>query len=83
VRTPEREWTRRLTVRWADVDANGHMRNTAYSEFAADARIAFLAERGFTLHRLRELGIAPVVLAPSTGHPRRCECRWPDRRNRG
>ena len=62
MRTPERDWTRRLTVRWADVDANGHMRNTAYSEFAADARIAFLAERGFTLHRLRELGIAPVVL---------------------
>jgi acyl-CoA thioester hydrolase len=59
------EWTRRVTVRWADADANGHMRNTAYSELANEARFAFLAERGFTARRLRGLGVAPVILTES------------------
>jgi hypothetical protein len=31
-----RACTQPITEPWADVDAHGHMRNTAYSEFAAD-----------------------------------------------
>jgi YbgC/YbaW family acyl-CoA thioester hydrolase len=60
--TARAPWTRAATVRWADVDANGHMRNTAYSDFASDARLAFFAEHGFPLERLHELGITPVIL---------------------
>jgi acyl-CoA thioester hydrolase len=60
---PAREWwARPLTVRWSDVDANGHMRNTAYSEIATEARLAYFAERGIPLGRLTDLGIAPVLL---------------------
>ncbi len=49
-------------VRWSDVDANGHMRNTAYSECATDARIAFFREAGFGWRRFEELGLSPVLL---------------------
>jgi acyl-CoA thioester hydrolase len=56
-------WATRATVRWSDLDANGHLRNIAYSDLATDARLAFFAEHGITLERLRELGIGPVILA--------------------
>jgi acyl-CoA thioester hydrolase len=66
------KWTHPIGVRWADVDANGHMRNTAYSEFAADARVAFLADHGFPLQRLHELGIAPVIMTEELRYRREC-----------
>ena len=53
---------RTYQVRWSDVDANGHMRNTAYSEYATDVRIAFFGEAGFGWRRFEELGLAPVLL---------------------
>ncbi len=51
-----------FTVRWADCDANGHMRNTAYSEYAIDVRVAYLAEHGFGFDRMAEVGVGPVIL---------------------
>ncbi len=51
-----------FTVRWADCDANGHMRNTAYSEYAIDVRMAYLSEQGFGFDRFVEMGIGPVLL---------------------
>jgi acyl-CoA thioester hydrolase len=57
------EWARRITVRWSDVDANGHARNTAYSDFATDARFAFLAEHGFPLGELHARRLTAVMLA--------------------
>jgi acyl-CoA thioester hydrolase len=57
------EWASRTTVRWSDVDANGHARHTAYSDFATDARLAFLAEHGFPLGELHALRLTPVMLA--------------------
>lgn len=49
-------------VHWSDLDAIGHMRNTAYGEYATDARIAFFGEAGFGWRRFEELGLAPVLL---------------------
>ena len=50
-----------LSVRWADVDANQHMRHSAYSDFAADARVAMFAQLGYPLTRLAEVGAGPVL----------------------
>lgn len=49
-------------VRWADCDMNGHLRNTGYSEYCIDTRIAYLTEHGFPPLRYQELGIGPVIL---------------------
>jgi acyl-CoA thioester hydrolase len=59
----DERWARRATLRWSDFDVNGHLRNTAYSDLANEARLAFFAEHGFALGRLRDLGIGPVILA--------------------
>jgi acyl-CoA thioester hydrolase len=50
------------TVRWADCDVNGHMRNTSYSEYGTDTRVSFLAECGFTFEKFVENRVGPVIL---------------------
>jgi len=55
-------YTKTFTVRWADCDMNGHMRNTSYSEFTIDVRVAFLAEHGVGFGVLSKSGFGPVIL---------------------
>ncbi|TFV99489.1 thioesterase [Oxalobacteraceae bacterium OM1] len=51
------------TVAWGDLDANDHLRNTAYLDYAAQTRFLYLRDRGFTPLHFREAGIGPVVLS--------------------
>ncbi len=55
-------YAKTFTVRWADCDVNGHMRNTAYSEYAIEVRMAYLSEHGFGFERFVEMGFGPVIL---------------------
>ena len=50
-----------FVIRWSECDANGHLRNTAYSEYGIETRLAFLAENGFPWARMLETGIGPVI----------------------
>ena len=50
-----------FTIRWSECDLNGHVRNTAYSEFAIETRLGYLAEQGFTYAWMVEHGIGPVI----------------------
>ncbi len=50
-----------FVVRWSECDLNGHMRNTAYSEYGIETRVGFLADGGFPVARFAELGIGPVI----------------------
>ena len=52
---------RRFVVRWADADANGHLRNTAYAEYANDTRVALLASFGYGWTRFQSLRLGPVL----------------------
>jgi acyl-CoA thioester hydrolase len=52
---------RRFSAGWGDMDFNGHMRNTAYLDKAADARLAFFADHGFPMREFQRLGFGPVV----------------------
>jgi acyl-CoA thioester hydrolase len=51
-----------FTVRWANCDANGHMRNTAYSEYAIDVRVTYLDAQGWGFEQFRTSGFGPVLL---------------------
>jgi acyl-CoA thioester hydrolase len=51
-----------IQIRWADIDANRHLRHSAYYDYAASARIEILSTNGLTLHKLEELAIGPVLL---------------------
>ncbi len=64
--TTNQAFTQRFTVRWSDLDANGHMRNTAYMEYAMQTRFAFMAHFGFTPSDFRRAGIGPVVFREET-----------------
>jgi acyl-CoA thioester hydrolase len=55
-------YAKTFTIRWADCDVNGHVRNTAYSEYGIETRMAFLTEHGFGFARFREMGFGPVLL---------------------
>jgi acyl-CoA thioester hydrolase len=57
-----KEFSRTYDVKWSEVDPNGHMRHTAYGDYAVDVRFRFLADNGFHLAKIREIGMGPVIL---------------------
>lgn len=51
-----------LTVGWRDLDANGHMANTAYLDKSVDVRIAYMSSRGVTMAELRRWQVGPFAM---------------------
>ncbi|MFN2563702.1 MAG: acyl-CoA thioesterase [Gemmatimonadaceae bacterium] len=54
-------FSKTLYVGWGDLDANGHMRNTAYLDKAADVRMYYFAEHGFPSREFARVRIGPVL----------------------
>ncbi|HET7650918.1 MAG TPA: acyl-CoA thioesterase [Gammaproteobacteria bacterium] len=63
-------YSQTFNIRWADLDPNGHMRHTAYMDYAAQARVGFLAEAGFTMEKFHALHIGPVLFKEETQYLR-------------
>lgn len=57
-----RGFEQQIVVRWQDIDANRHLRNTAFSEYATDTRFRMLLSRGFGQAEFEEVRIGPVIL---------------------
>ncbi len=57
---------KKYTIRWADLDANVHMRHSAYNDYAAQTRLLFMAENGFGMTWLREHMVSPILLREET-----------------
>lgn len=53
-------------VRWADLDANRHVRHTVYNDYATHVRLSYLAAQGFDERWFRERDIGPVILREET-----------------
>lgn len=53
-------------IRWADLDPNNHVRHSAYNDYAAQARLAWLSANGFTLQKFQSLKINPVLFKETT-----------------
>lgn len=58
-------YSRIYEIRWADLDANGHVRYSAYIDATADVRYRFFAEHDFPPEAFQKLGISPVYTALS------------------
>ncbi len=56
-----KKFEKQIEVRWADVDANMHVRHSAYYEYGADARISFFATCGFGSTEMKESNIGPIL----------------------
>jgi len=57
-------------VTWADLDANRHMRNSAYLEYASQSRFVFLAQHGFTPEAFARHAIGPAILKDEISYRR-------------
>jgi acyl-CoA thioester hydrolase len=50
-----------LNIRWADIDANRHLRHSVYYDFAAAMRMNILNGKGLTSEKLIEYHIGPIL----------------------
>jgi acyl-CoA thioester hydrolase len=53
---------KRLIAGWGDMDFNSHMRNTAFLDKAADVRMMFFSENGFSIEEFIRRKIGPVIM---------------------
>lgn len=51
-----------LYAGWGDMDFNGHMKNTAYSDKSGDVRMMFFADNGFPMSEFMRRKLGPVVM---------------------
>lgn len=54
-------FTQKITVRWADLDPNGHVRHSIYYDYGAQARVALLEKRGLGIKWMVKHMIGPVL----------------------
>lgn len=54
-------YERELLVGWRDIDGVGHMANTAYLDKAADTRMLYFAEQGYSWNEFFADGFSPVI----------------------
>lgn len=59
-------FSKTYTIRWADLDANIHMRHSAYNDYAAQTRLMFMAENGFGMEWFRTHGVYPILFREET-----------------
>jgi acyl-CoA thioester hydrolase len=59
--TGEHAFEEHFTARWADLDANRHLRNTLFSEFATHTRFRLLAAHGFSQEAFQAHRFGPVM----------------------
>jgi acyl-CoA thioester hydrolase len=57
-------------VMWSHLDANMHMRHSAYADFAAQARIEALTDLGLDLKTFQRLHIGPILFREETTYLR-------------
>ena len=57
----ERAFEEHFTPRWADLDANRHLRNSVFSEFATHTRFRLLEAHGFPQSAFESLRFGPVM----------------------
>ncbi len=48
-------------VRWSDLDANFHVRHSAYADYCASTRVFCLADGGFPLQKFADVQLGPVL----------------------
>ena len=57
-------------VRWADCDANQHMRHTAYNDYGAHMRMCVFSEHDYDMGRMTALDIGPVLFREDSKYRR-------------
>src|SRR5882672_5621414 len=50
-----------ISIRWADIDPNFHMRHSVYYDFGAQQRIEIIESLGLTLRLMQEQNFGPIL----------------------
>lgn len=50
-----------IQIRWADIDANRHLRHSVYYDYGATMRMIVLSQGGLTTKKLEEFKIGPIL----------------------
>jgi len=54
-------FSKKLEVRWADLDPNFHVLHSKYFDFGAYCRMSFFVEHGITVQLMQEYHIGPII----------------------
>ncbi|ESU23996.1 thioesterase-like protein [Flavobacterium enshiense DK69] len=55
------DFTREISIRWADLDPNFHVRHSAYYDYGAQHRIEILEREGLTMKIMQEQHFGPII----------------------
>ena len=55
------QYSKKLEIRWADLDPNFHVLHSKYYDFGAYCRMAFLTGHGITPEAMIENNIGPII----------------------
>ena len=56
-------YRKEFEIRWSDVDANGHLANSAYINYMSHTRVGFFKDTDLSLEKLYSLGIGPIMFS--------------------
>ncbi len=54
-------FSKTISIRWADLDPNFHLRHSVYYDFGAEQRVEILEANGLTLQYMKENHLGPVL----------------------
>ncbi len=55
-------YSRSLSIRWADIDPNFHLRHSVYYDFASQLRIDILDKAGLSVKMMEEQNFGPILI---------------------
>lgn len=55
------KYSKKIEIRWADLDPNFHVLHSKYYDFGAYCRMSFLTEHGITTDLMIEKNIGPII----------------------
>ncbi|MBV9217719.1 MAG: thioesterase family protein [Acidobacteria bacterium] len=61
---------KRFEAGWASIDANGHMSNTGYLNYAVDTRMSYFSSQGFPVMAFQQMQFGPVIKSDSVEYYR-------------
>lgn len=56
------EFSKTISIRWADLDPNFHLRHSVYYDFGAQFRFEIIDQLGLTTKVMQEQGFGPVII---------------------
>lgn len=54
-------YLKEFEIRWSDVDANRHLRNSAYIDYMSHTRMSFMTDKGLDQKHLVKYNLGPVA----------------------